>query len=106
MYFAVRGRAVEQGIVFRLLTPGQGIIFVKIGSMTGSIFVIFDSLRSFSPGGDSLLVSDGGGQTLLGFAKCCLVYLWVWYLVHNQYILLMKKLDQALNIAAQYPKKP
>ena len=44
--FSVRGRAAEQGITFRIPTPGQGIIFVKIGSMTGSIFVIFDSERS------------------------------------------------------------
>ena len=47
IYFSVRGRAAEQGIIFRIPTPGQGIIFVKIGSMTGSIFVIFDSKRSF-----------------------------------------------------------
>ena len=47
IYFSVRGRAAEQGIIFRIPTPGQGIIFVKIGSMTGSIFVIFDSERSF-----------------------------------------------------------
>ena len=46
-YFSVRGRAAEQGIIFRILTPGQGIIFVQIGSMTGSIFVIYDSERSF-----------------------------------------------------------
>ena len=45
--FSVRGRAAEQGIIFRIPTPGQGIIFVKIGSMTGSIFFIFDSERSF-----------------------------------------------------------
>ena len=45
--FSVRGRAAEQGVIFRVPTPGQGIIFVKIGSMTGSIFVIFDSERSF-----------------------------------------------------------
>ena len=47
IYFSVRGRATEQGIIFRIPTPGQGIIFVKIGSMTGSTFVIFDSERSF-----------------------------------------------------------
>ena len=47
IYFSVQGRAAEQGIIFRILTPGQGIIFVKIGSMTGYIFVIFDSERSF-----------------------------------------------------------
>ena len=47
IYFSVRGRAAEQGIISRIPTPGQGIIFVKIGSMTGSIFVIFDSERSF-----------------------------------------------------------
>ena len=45
--FSARGRAAEQGIIFRIPTPGQGIVFVKIGSMTGSIFVIFDSKRSF-----------------------------------------------------------
>ena len=45
IYFSVRGRAAEQGIIFRIPTPGQGIIFVKIGSMTGSIFVFFDSER-------------------------------------------------------------
>ena len=44
IYFSVRGRATEQSIIFRFPTPGQGIIFVKIGSMTGSIF---DSGRSF-----------------------------------------------------------
>ena len=32
IYFSVRGRAAEQGIIFRSPTPGQGIIFVKIGS--------------------------------------------------------------------------
>ena len=47
IYFSVRGRAAEQGLIFRISIPGQGIIFVKIGSMTGSIFVIFDSKRSF-----------------------------------------------------------
>ena len=47
IYFSVRGRAAEQGIIFRIPTPGQGIIIVKIGSMTGSIFGIFDSERSF-----------------------------------------------------------
>ena len=48
-YFSVRGRAAEQGIIFRIPTPGQGIIFVKRSSMTGSIFVIIDSERSFRP---------------------------------------------------------
>ena len=43
LYFSARGRADEQGIIFRILTLGQGIIFVNIGSMTGSIFVILDS---------------------------------------------------------------
>ena len=43
IYFSVRGRAAEQGIIFRIPTPGQGIIFVKISSMKGSIFVIFYS---------------------------------------------------------------
>ena len=38
IYFSVRGRAAEQGIIFRIPTPGQGIIFVKIGSTTGSIW--------------------------------------------------------------------
>ena len=47
IYFSVRGSAAEQGIIFRIPNPEQGIIFVKIGSMTGSIFVIFDSERSF-----------------------------------------------------------
>ena len=42
IYFSVRGRAAEQGINFSILTPELGIIFVKIGSMTGSIFVTFD----------------------------------------------------------------
>ena len=46
IYFSVR-RAAEQGIIFRIPTPGQGIIFVKIGSMTGYIFAFFDSERSF-----------------------------------------------------------
>ena len=45
--FSVRGRAAEHGIIFGIPTPGQGTIFVKIGSMTGSISVIFDSERSF-----------------------------------------------------------
>ena len=35
-------------------------------------------------GGDSL--SDGRGSDIFGFVKLCLVYLWVRYLVHNQYI--------------------
>ena len=47
IYISVRGSAAEQGIIFRIPTPGQGITFVKIGSITGSIFVIFDSERSF-----------------------------------------------------------
>ena len=47
MIFTLRGRAAEQGIIFRIPTPGLGIIFVKIGCMTGSIFVIFYSERSF-----------------------------------------------------------
>ena len=47
IYFSVQGRAAEQGIIFRIQTPGQGIIFVQIGSMTGSIFLIFDSERTF-----------------------------------------------------------
>ena len=47
MYFSVRGRAAKQGIVFRIRTPGQGIIFVKICSMTGSTFVFFYSERPF-----------------------------------------------------------
>ena len=38
MYFSVRGRAAEQGIIFRIPTQGQGIIFVNIGSTTGSIW--------------------------------------------------------------------
>ena len=38
IYFSVRGRAAEQGIIFRIPTPGQGIIFVKIGSTIGSIW--------------------------------------------------------------------
>ena len=42
-YFAVWGRAAEQGIIFRIPNPGQSIIIVKIGSTTGSIFVFFDS---------------------------------------------------------------
>ena len=47
IYFSVRGRAAEQGIIFKISTPGQRIIFIKINSMTGSIFVFFDSKRSF-----------------------------------------------------------
>ena len=47
IYFSVGEGAAEQSIIFRIPTPGQGIIFVKIGSMAGSIFVIFDSERSF-----------------------------------------------------------
>ena len=47
-YFSVRERSAEQGIIFRIVTPRQGIIFVKIGSITGSTFVIFDSERSFT----------------------------------------------------------
>ena len=39
-----RGRAAEQGIIFRIPSPGQGIIFVKVGSMTGSIFCHFHFL--------------------------------------------------------------
>ena len=37
-------------------------------------------------GGDSLLVSDEGGQTFFRFVKCCLVYLWVRDFEHNRYI--------------------
>ena len=37
------------------------------------------------PRGDSLLVSDGGSD-FFGFVKRCLVYLWVRYLVRNQYV--------------------
>ena len=48
VYISVRGRAVEQGIIFRIPTPGHGIISVRISSLTGSIFLIFDSERSFS----------------------------------------------------------
>ena len=47
VYFSVQGRAAEHGIIFRIPTPGQGIIFVEIGSMTGCIYVISDSERSF-----------------------------------------------------------
>ena len=47
IYFTIRGRVAEQGIIFRIPTPGQGIIFVEIGFMTGCIYVIFDSERSF-----------------------------------------------------------
>ena len=47
IYFSVWGRAAEQGVIFRIPTPGQGIIFLKICSMTGSIFVTFDSEKSF-----------------------------------------------------------
>ena len=49
IYFSVRGRAAGQGIIFRIPTPGQGIIFVKIGSMTGSIFVILTPKGRFRP---------------------------------------------------------
>ena len=49
IYFSVRERAAEQGIIFRIPTPGQGIIFVKIGSMTGSIFVILTQKGRFRP---------------------------------------------------------
>ena len=51
LYFSVRGRAAEQGTVFRIPTPGQGITFVKIGSMTGSIrvFVILTPKGRFRP---------------------------------------------------------
>ena len=47
--FSVRGRAAEQGIIFRIQTPGQGIIFVQIGSMTGSIFFILTPKGRFRP---------------------------------------------------------
>ena len=61
-----------------------------------------------SPRGDSLLVSDGrGGQTIFGFVKRSLVYLWVRYLVHNWYILelMMRKIDKViarLSFSAKY----
>ena len=42
IYFSLRGRAEEQGVIFSIPTPGQGIIFVKISSITGSILVILD----------------------------------------------------------------
>ena len=44
MYLSVRGCAAEQGIIFRIPTPGQGI---KVGSMKGCIVVSFDFERSF-----------------------------------------------------------
>ena len=49
MYFSVRGCAAEQGIIFKILTLRQSIIFVKICSMTGSIYVIFYSERLLKP---------------------------------------------------------
>ena len=49
IYLSVQGRATEQGIIFRIPTPGQGIVFVKIGSMTGSIFVILTPKGRFRP---------------------------------------------------------
>ena len=40
-----------------------------------------------TPGGTQYLwVREGGGQTLVGFGKCGLVYLWVRYLVQIQYV--------------------
>ena len=33
IYFSVQGSAAEQRIIFRIPTPGQGIIFVKISKM-------------------------------------------------------------------------
>ena len=47
IYFSARGRATEQSVIFRIPTPGQGTIFVKIGSVTWSPLVIFYSGRSF-----------------------------------------------------------
>ena len=49
IYFSVRGRAAEQGIIFRIPTPGQGIIFVKIGSMIGSYLSFLTPKGRFRP---------------------------------------------------------
>ena len=43
IYFSVQGRAAEQGIIFTIPTPGQGIIIVKLGFMTGSILAFLTS---------------------------------------------------------------
>ena len=37
MNFSVWGHAAKHGIVFRIRTPEQGIIFVKLCSMAGSL---------------------------------------------------------------------
>ena len=50
-YFSVRGSAAEQGTIFRILPLEQGITFVKVGSMTGSIFVILTLKRHCRPSG-------------------------------------------------------
>ena len=42
------------------------------------------SIILLSSQGGPLLVT--GGQPFFGFVKRCLVYLWVRYMVHNQYI--------------------
>ena len=59
------------------------------------------------PGGDSLLVSDGVDQTFFGFVKCCLVCLWVSYLVQNRYIFgvadeKFNKVSARLNFSPKY----
>ena len=49
--------------------------------------VVDSHVRFSSQEGDSQVVGDGGGggQTFFGFAKRCLVYIWVRCLVHNQF---------------------
>ena len=51
MYFSIRGHAAEQGIIFRILTPGQGIIFVKIRFTKGSRRLLFTPKRRRRPFG-------------------------------------------------------
>ena len=58
-----------------------------------------------TPGGHSLLVGDGV-QTPFGFAKRCLIYLWVRYLVHNRdtWGLLIRKFGKVIARLSFSPK--
>ena len=82
-YFSVRGRAAEQGIIFRIPTAGQGIILIKIGSATGSIrsFLILKrrcrpfTLREYDLtrlGGNMSTFSDRFLTNFNGRAQFCL----------------------------------
>ena len=55
-------------------------------TLKGSLYLINAKELRILPRRHSLLVGDWGSQTLFGFAKRRVVYLWVRYAVHNRYI--------------------